>query len=717
MLLVGAPALVLTADGGPLGGASGAARTGVLVLVTLAAAAGAIRHRPSLPVVGWLIVGTVALNTVNAALPEQSLAMVLLGFACGLGAIGGILYSLRANVSVGPAVDALAATMGPFVVVVVAGGQQPWPGDAPAILGANFVVLLLVAFTVSLPYWVPAALVFGLAAIAMSTVTDVAALMHSSFGTTTTAVLAGWSLLLLAVATLHPTFASVTTPVPLADQRHRATRVLLLSSSLALTVALTFADARFLQSRGPLLTAATLALVGLIAFRVVEWIRHLDDIARVTRKRAETDDLTGLRSPQGLRAFAETGGADGRRIDAWSVIAFDLDGFRRINDAFGTAAGDAALRAVGSTLKALTPPDGVTGRLGADEFAMLVPGADRVRARRLAMTGVAAIRDLVDGGDALGRLSLPASAGIAMAEEGPTAIDRLIGQALTAVGDVQRHGGHTVGEFAPTMVAAASEDLEMLRDLQRALGRGVDEIEPAFQPIVDLRTGRIVAVEALARWTTPDGRKVAPDRYLALAEASGWIGQLGQRMLRRSCEDLVRMREFHPDLKVHVNVSPVEAGQSSFIAFALETVSRAGLPRDAVVLEVTEQVLLPEAGAELEAFLQLSEAGLGLALDDFGSGYASVGYLARLRLNYIKIDRAFTAELGTDNALLDDLLPFLAARGATVIVEGVETKDQYHRLQELDCALGQGYLLGRPVSATEICQRLANGVDVDTPRR
>ena len=164
-----------------------------------------------------------------------------------------------------------------------------------------------------------------------------------------------------------------------------------------------------------------------------------------------------------------------------------------------------------------------------------------------------------------------------------------------------------------------------------------------------------------------------------------------------------------PGLRVHVNVSPVEAAQPSFVTSTLQTVRQSGLPLDAVVLEITEQVFLPEAGAAFDAFQLLVQEGMSLALDDFGSGYASVGYLARLHLDFVKIDRAFIAELGEEHALLDDLLPFLAARGATVIAEGVESPGQLARLKGLDCAMAQGYLLGRPGPADEIHGLVSKG--------
>lgn len=697
MLVVGVPVLLSTADPVLLGSAHRAVQVGALLAITTGTAWGAVRHRPTMPAVGAFIAGVVMANAINIALGLESIVLVLAGFASGLGAIALILRARRPRFRLTTATDALAATAAPFTIVALTASTQPLPADAPALLIANFVVLLLVTFTVCLPYEVPRALSFGLGAIAMSTFADIATLLHNPFTAAGTNFLAALPLLLLAATVMHPTFATVTTPVPLPDQRHRVVRLVLLSGSMAITLVLAFSDGRLLADHGGLAVATPMALAGLITYRMAQWVTFLDGEARRQRLRVRTDALTGLQSTSGLRSFV----ADAGDARAWSMVAIDLDGFRRINDAFGLEGGDTTLQAVATTLRAITPPDAGLGRLDADEFAIVLRGDDVVRARRVALTAVAAVRELLNAGPTLGRLSLRASAGIAVdLDGGAGTIDRLTHRALTAVGHAQQLGTQVL-EFDPAMATEASTDLALLRDLQQALQAGSGQIRPAFQPIVDLRTGRIVAVEALARWVRPDGTAVEPDRYIGLAEASGWIGALGQRMLQLSCEAGVALRRQHPDLRVHVNVSPVEAEQPSFVQATLATIHRSGLPLDAVVLEVTEQVFLPRSGAALDAFLTLAGEGVALALDDFGSGYASVGYLSRLPLAYIKIDKSFTAELGSEGALLEDLMPFLRARGPVIIAEGVETDVHLRNLERLGCALGQGWLLGRPVLPTE----------------
>ncbi len=696
MLVLGVPVLLSTADPALLGSAHRTVLIASLLAITAGTMWGAIRHRPTVPAVGAFIAGVVVANAVNIAFGLGSIVLVLTGFASGLGAIGFILRARRPRFRLTTATDALAATAAPFTIVALTASTQPLPADAPALLIANFVVLLLVTFTVCLPYEVPRALSFGLGAIALSTFADIATLLHTPFTAAGTNFLAVLPLLLLAATAMHPTFAAVTTPVPLPDQRHRVVRLVLLSGSMAITLVLAFSDGRLLADHGGLAVATPMALAGLITFRMAQWVTFLDAEARRQRLHVRTDGLTGLRSTSGLRSFVADA-EEGLTAQSWSMVAIDLDGFRRINDAFGLEGGDATLQAVATTLRAITPPDAGLGRLDADEFAIVMRGNDVIRARRVALTAVAAVRELLNAGPTLGRLSLRASAGIAVdLDGGPGAIDRLTHRALTAVGHAQQLGKQVL-EFDPAMTTEASTDLVLLRDLQQALQAGSGQIRPAFQPIVDLHTGRVVAVEALARWVRPDGTAVEPDRYIGLAEASGWIGALGQRMLQLSCEAGVALRRQHPDIRVHVNVSPVEAEQPSFVQATLATIHRSGLPLEAIVLEVTEQVFLPRSGAALDAFLTLAGEGVALALDDFGSGYASVGYLSRLPLAYIKIDKSFTAELGAEGALLEDLMPFLRARGPVIIAEGVETEVHLRNLERLGCALGQGWLLGRPV--------------------
>lgn len=706
LLAAGLVAVVLTAALQPLPEVQRLARTLTLGAFAVATAVGARRHAPTVPAVGWLLVGLTALLWLSTATSPEGPELILLGYACGVLAIVVVLAARRAHIGLGPLVDTVVAVAPPVGVVLVAAGQGPLERNAEFFLVADLIVLCLVTFTVVLPVAVRPALTLGLTAVAVSTMGDITTLVHLSVPAAMGTALFDIPPLLLAVAAMHPSFAQITTPHPLPPARQHAVRVLVLAFSLGATLGLLALAAHRGGRIGALPLLAPIAVSVLIGHRLFQWFRQISDSAAEDRRRAMTDALTGLAAVPGLRDVV----VRSPQVARWSMVVVDLDGFRRINDAFGMDVGDEVLRAVAQALRDTAPPGTTVARLSADEFALLVPDGTPEALADLAGQALGVLRHDV-AVDGLGPLSLTGSAGIASRSAGsatpddrpgggsarPDVVGDLARSALTAVGQARRPGGRRVTIFTQEMAVQASGDVALQRALQVALVQDTGEMAPHLQPIVDLTDGRIVALEALARWTRPDGSTVPPLRFLPLAEASGWIGTLGMRMLRAACQDLAELREHQPHLRVHVNASPVEADAEGFAAQVLTTVRSVGLPPDAVVLEITEQVFLPEYSGALRAFTALADAGIALALDDFGTGYASVGYLDQLPLHYIKVDKAFTAALGTPGSLLADLMPFLAARGATVIAEGIETPRHRDVLRALGCTLGQGFLLGRPL--------------------
>ena len=417
---------------------------------------------------------------------------------------------------------------------------------------------------------------------------------------------------------------------------------------------------------------------------------------------ARCDDLTGL--PNRL-AFVETLGAILRGPDpepeGLALLLVDLDDFRVLNDALGHATGDGLLRAVGERLAAgMRGADGVA-RLGADEFVVVQPGC----ASAADATDFAARlldhfrRPFAVAGQAL---MVGASIGIALALPGgiPPEPEPLLRHAELALRHAKAVHRGAFQLFEPRMDDEVRRRRALEQDLRGALAR--DEFELFFQPQVDLASEAVTGFEALIRWRHPERGLVNPLDFIPLAEETGVIVPLGAWVLARAC---VEAMTWPVPVKVAVNLSPVQfltPGLGEAVAAAL---AASGLPPERLELEITESVRLIDNDANLSALHRFRDAGIQVALDDFGTGFASLSYLRAFPFNKIKIDRSFVEDLGRDEgclAIVRATTSLARDLGMDTIAEGVETPLQYLQLRQLGCAVGQGYLFGRPCPAGEV---------------
>jgi EAL domain-containing protein (putative c-di-GMP-specific phosphodiesterase class I) len=264
--------------------------------------------------------------------------------------------------------------------------------------------------------------------------------------------------------------------------------------------------------------------------------------------------------------------------------------------------------------------------------------------------------------------------------------------------------------FEPSMLASAVERLELEADLKRALER--DELELFYQPIVELDTGAIGAVEALARWTHPQRGPVAPDGFIDLAERTGLIVPIGRRLLARACAELpeLRRRLGHDRLMLGVNLSTRELLDPELPERMTAALDAAGLEPGALTIEITESVLMSDVEAAKLRLAELKERGALIAVDDFGTGYSSLAYLRQFPVDCLKIDRAFIDSVADttseDHGLVRTILSLGQTRGLIVIAEGIEHADQRAELDRLGCELGQGYLFSRPLPVAELAEAL-----------
>ncbi|WP_245899304.1 putative bifunctional diguanylate cyclase/phosphodiesterase [Nonomuraea indica] len=381
-----------------------------------------------------------------------------------------------------------------------------------------------------------------------------------------------------------------------------------------------------------------------------------------------------------------------------AVIFLDLDGFTSVNDSVGHASGDYLLGQAARRLRGAVRPDDTLARWGGDEFAVLVETGGEAQlavdlAERL-LREVSQEPFRVADRD----VALTASLGVAFAEDDMPAGD-LIRNADVAMARAKALGGRRVEVFAAQMHADVVRRLELAADLQRALIEHQFAIE--YQPVVDLATSRVTAVEALVRWWR-GSVYVPPEQFLGLAEDTGLIVPLSEWILRESCREVAAWRASSWDIGLSVNLSARQITAPRFVETVEEALAESGLPASALTLEVIEEMLVEDAEETIKRLSQLRALGVRLAIDDFGTGYASLAFLRQLPVDLIKIDPSFVSGLGRDDTL--SLLTRTIVRlghdlGLIVVAEGIERPEQLELLREMGCTRGQGFLVARPMAA------------------
>ncbi|WP_439385788.1 sensor domain-containing protein [Amycolatopsis lexingtonensis] len=394
---------------------------------------------------------------------------------------------------------------------------------------------------------------------------------------------------------------------------------------------------------------------------------------------------------------------DVRERGALTVLFLDLDKFKVINDSLGHSVGDQVLRIVGERLRRSSGREDLVGRLGGDEFVVVTGEVtEHAEVRALAEHLRAALAEPIG---VLGRqLHLDASIGVVLVggADGRSAED------LLRDADVAMYQAKTLGRgrhhfFDVGLRERMQRRLRMEQDLRDAVHDG--QLWPAYQPVVDLRTGEMVAVEALLRWTHPRQGAISPSEFIPLAEESDLINVIGKAMLRATTRELAARRTGGLDLTLKVNLSARQLDDPHLVPAVQDALASTGLPAAALCLEVTESALMRDQEAAAEVLASLRSLGVLLAIDDFGTGYSSLAQLRRLTLDTLKIDRSFItgiAESRDAAAIVTSIIAMAHAVDLTVIAEGVESAEQVDLLRSLGCDQAQGYHLGRPVAAAEL---------------
>jgi diguanylate cyclase (GGDEF)-like protein len=412
-----------------------------------------------------------------------------------------------------------------------------------------------------------------------------------------------------------------------------------------------------------------------------------------------------------LRAAVKRTDREGRRL---ALYFLDVDNLKVLNDSLGHHAGDELLRAIGPRLRSVLRPTDTIARFGGDEFAVLCERIDdETQALRVAERLVRAFAQPFEvcGEPRFCSISVGVVVSDPAGSRGP---EELLSDADAALYRAKERGRGRHEVFDLGMRDSITARLRIEADLRRALKRD-DELWVAYQPFYHLPGGELAGVEALLRWDHPELGSIPPAEFIPVAEDSGLIVELGERVLRDACGQVARWQAGTPmsSLRLTVNVSARQMALGGLPGTVGTVLRESGLEPTSLGLEITEGLLMEETPATIETLRALQRLGIRLLLDDFGTGYSSLGYLRRHPLDVIKIDRAFVADLGADGrgdaAIVQAIVGMAKALKMRVIPEGVETAGQLARLIELGCDYAQGFHLSRPLAAPALEALLRRG--------
>ncbi len=430
---------------------------------------------------------------------------------------------------------------------------------------------------------------------------------------------------------------------------------------------------------------------------------------------AHYDALTGL--PNRSLLQEQFGLAIAAGTPAW-MLYFDLDRFKVVNDSLGHQAGDALLKQAAARLRAAVPASNLVARLGGDEFAVMVTGAhaaDGIAALAQRVQSAVAQPLQIDGHEFFPTFSVGVAAWPADGEDG----DSVLRHADIAMYRAKEAGRNNVQFYARAMNARSLERLQLEAELRHALKRR--ELLLHYQPQLDLRSGRVVGMEALVRWQHPSLGLVAPDRFIGLAEETGLIASIGTWVLRTACaQNRAWQQAGFPNLRVAVNLSAREFVQKDLAATIVAVLQETGLRAQDLELELTESLLMADVGCAVATMRELKAIGVKLSIDDFGTGYSSLSYLRRFPIDVLKVDRSFVREIidnADDAAIVASVIALAHNLKLQVVAEGVETAAQLDYLQSLGCDVMQGYHFSKPLPAAAFEQLLRSGRDLYSAAR
>ena len=450
------------------------------------------------------------------------------------------------------------------------------------------------------------------------------------------------------------------------------------------------------------------------------WVATHQDITAQRRSDAKIahmalhDALTDLPNRILLNEQLERALASVRRGDIIATHLLDLDHFKTVNDTLGHPTGDKLLQMVADRLRAVVRETDTIARMGGDEFAIVQVGiSEPADATSLALRVIEALSAPYQIDDH--QVVIGASVGVAVGPNDGVNPEQLMRNADLALYRSKGDGRGTFRFFEREMDAQMQERHTLERDLRKALPAGQFELH--YQPVVDLASNDVNGFEALIRWRHPERGLVPPDTFIPLAEEIGLIIPVGEWVIRKACATAA---EWPEDLKIAVNLSPVQFRSPGLLQVIVGALAASGLAPDRLELEITETVLLHDSEATLKLLYQLRQLGVRIAMDDFGTGYSSLSYLQSFPFDKIKIDRSFVKDIGESTGSLNIVRAIAALAkglGMAATAEGVETHEQLAAITSEGCTEMQGYLFSQPCPASEIDRLFISGRTIGRKRR
>jgi diguanylate cyclase (GGDEF)-like protein len=440
------------------------------------------------------------------------------------------------------------------------------------------------------------------------------------------------------------------------------------------------------------------------AFKKIEIIAHRDALTDLWNRMAFLQLLE-----QQLRTITET-----RNLIA--LISIDLDNFKDINDTLGHPVGDMILKEAANRIKSAVRPADEVARIGGDEFLVMLVGTDALEVDATARRILAMLSNpfMVN----LTYHSCGASVGYAIAPTDGSTFDALFRNADLALYEAKKRGRAQVVCFTKAIAQSYEHRISLEHDLQLALSNG--ELELVYQPVVDPRSGRAICCEALLRWRHPKHGMISPAEFIPIAEATGLIVPIGTWVLATACTEATR---WAPDIKVAVNLSPVQFKRGrELVDTVMTTLRSVGLAPSRLDLEVTESVLIEDSTTTRVILEELRSKNVGVSLDDFGTGFASLAYLNDFPFSKIKIDRKFSQNIDQSartSAIIRGIAKTTRDLGIELVAEGVETENQLEHIRSIGINAVQGFLFSKPLPAHKLRKLISAPIkpDLASPRR
>jgi diguanylate cyclase (GGDEF)-like protein len=434
---------------------------------------------------------------------------------------------------------------------------------------------------------------------------------------------------------------------------------------------------------------------------LLEEMREREILQEQLAHQAFHDSLTGLANMPLFTHEVERAVARAERDETTTALIYlDLDGFKEVNDTLGHEAGDDVLRTVAGRLVEAVRTVDTVARIGGDEFAIVLEGAgSREEILAVATRLLAEVCHPIEVQHR--DVAVSASIGIVADVTAGRSVDGVVRDADLAMYQAKALGKARYVVFEPRMREAADLRTELVRDLERAIVER--EFRCHYQPIVDLATGRIDGMEALVRWIHPSGELRLPNDFIDVAEETGQIDDIGDLVMADAVGAMAAWHEGSSEAAAHafvsVNVSAHQLRQPGFPASVAAMLKRSGLAPSALVVEVTESVMMLEGDETVAVLRELRSLGIRVAIDDFGTGYSSLSYLRFMPVDILKLDRSFVSEMGEGREIIEAVTRLATTLGIQVVAEGVEEREQWDRLVAMGCRFGQGFLIGKPAPA------------------